>query len=102
MPSVEDIYSRTSDCVSRTIADETVVVPVRGRVADLESIFTFNEVGTAIWGRLDGRTPIRSVIEWVCEEFDVPRETAEQDTAAFVAELESFRLIEAVTPAEER
>jgi hypothetical protein len=45
-------YQRTEDFVARTIAGETVLVPIRRQIGDLESIYTLNEVATFIWDRL--------------------------------------------------
>jgi hypothetical protein len=45
-------YQRTEEFVARTIAGETVLVPIRRQIGDLESIYTLNEVATFIWERL--------------------------------------------------
>jgi hypothetical protein len=52
-PLSEDVrYQRTEEFVARTIAGETVLVPIRRQIGDLESIYTLNEVATFIWDRL--------------------------------------------------
>ena len=43
MPS----YVRASSVVSRVIAGETLIVPVRGGVGDLASIYSLNEVASS-------------------------------------------------------
>jgi hypothetical protein len=49
----EDVrYQRTEEFVARVIAGETVLVPIRRQIGDLESIYTLNEVATFIWERL--------------------------------------------------
>ena len=50
--SAADIYIRSEAVVSRLIGGETLVVPVRGGVGDLASIYSFNEIGTMIWEAL--------------------------------------------------
>ena len=45
-------YQRTEEFVARAIAGETVLVPIRRQIGDLESIYTLNEVATFIWERL--------------------------------------------------
>ena len=37
---------RSANVVSRVVADEAIVVPIRRGAADLDSIYTFNEAGT--------------------------------------------------------
>ena len=44
--------------LSRSIGDETIIVPVRGGVGDLDAIFTLNPVGATIWNLIDGATPL--------------------------------------------
>ena len=86
-------FARGNDYVARRVAGETIVVPVRGHVADLEAIFTLNEVGTAIWSRLDGCTTVGQIVEDLCREYEVEAEEAGQDTVAFLASLEEAGLI---------
>ena len=72
-------YARDVELVTRQVAGETILVPVRGRVGDLEAIFTLNEVGTLVWGLLDGETPVERMVAAVCEEYEVSDEQAEAD-----------------------
>ncbi|HEY2459878.1 MAG TPA: hypothetical protein VGI16_03685, partial [Candidatus Acidoferrum sp.] len=44
---------RSSNVVSRVVADEAIVVPIRRGVADLNSIYTFNESGTQLWSLIE-------------------------------------------------
>ena len=51
---------RSSNVVSRVVADEAIVVPIRRGAADLDSIYTFNESGTKLWSLIEkGLTPQR-------------------------------------------
>ena len=88
-------YCRKGEYVSRVIAGETIVVPIRGQVGDLESIYNLNEVGSVIWEAMDGQTPITRMVEAVCREFDVTPEQAEEDTLDFLKGLEAAGLVEA-------
>jgi len=49
-------FVKESNFVTRCIADETIIVPIRDTVGDLDSIYTLNEVGTTIWQLIDGQT----------------------------------------------
>jgi hypothetical protein len=44
---------RSSNVVSRVVADEAIVVPIRRGAADLDSIYTFNESGTKLWSMIE-------------------------------------------------
>src|SRR5262245_37599172 len=73
--------------VSRCIAGETLLIPVRTQVADLEGMYVLNEVGTLVWERLDGRTPLPALVDAVCQCYDVLPEEATRDVAAFLEAL---------------
>lgn len=91
-------FAKKGEFVSRSIAGEEVVVPVRGQVGDLESIYNLNEVGAFIWRLIDGRTSLSQIIDAVCAEFEVAAEEAEKDTVEFVAALEEAGMIEPCGP----
>ena len=86
---------RSERFVSRSVGGETFVVPVRAGVADLEAIFTMNEVGTAIWARIDGKTGVEELARGLAAEFDMTETEAAADVAAFVDLLASKGLIDA-------
>jgi len=85
---------RSDRFVSRSVGGETFVVPVRAGVADLEAIFTMNEVGTAIWTRIDGQNNVDELARSLAAEFDVAEAAASADVAAFVELLASKGLVE--------
>ena len=86
-------YVRENDCVTREIAGETIIVPIRNRVGDLDSIFTLNEVGTLIWQLIDGRTSTHQIAEAIHQTYDVEQEEATRDTVGFLESLKSAGLI---------
>jgi len=93
-PIAATSFAKKGEFVSRNIAGETIVVPVRGRIGDLDSIYNLGEVASFIWNRIDGRTTVGQIVEGVCTEFDVAPDTAESDALEFIAHLQSAGLIE--------
>jgi hypothetical protein len=92
-------FRQRPDYVTRRIGDETVIVPVRSHVADLDSIYTLNEVGSVIWRRLAGQTSFAQIVACLCDIYDVTAEEAAQDAADFLHVLETAGLVStAVTP----
>lgn len=79
--------------MSRSIGDETIIVPVRGGVGDLEAIFTLNAVGATIWKRIDGCTPVDRLAAAVAGEYEVGEAEAARDVADFIALLTSKGLL---------
>ena len=80
--------------VTRRIANETVIVPMTAEVADLDSVYTLNEVGSFIWERLDGQCTVQAIAELVAAEFDVALEQAVRDVDELLTTLESKGLTE--------
>jgi hypothetical protein len=85
---------KKGEFVTRSIAGETLVVPVRGQVGDLNAIYSLNEVGAFIWEQFDAPKSLTQIVEAVCGEFEVAREQAEKETSEFIAALEAAGMIE--------
>jgi len=85
--------TKDKNLVTRSIAGETLIVPVRSGIADLECIYALNEVGSRIWELLDERTPVKKIVEAVCSEYDVTPEQAARDISELLSSLEAARLI---------
>lgn len=82
------VYRRSSDFIFRRIADECVLVPVRGRVAQVETILTLNEVAAHVWERLTGEATVDDLLAGVVAAFDVTEDRARRDLLRFLGELE--------------
>lgn len=91
-------FRKKGEFVTRSIAGETIVVPVRGQVGDLNAIYNLNEVGGFIWERIDGRTSVTQLVEAVHREFEVAPEQAETETSEFIAALEAAGMVEPSDP----
>jgi hypothetical protein len=86
-------FIKDKDLVTRSIADETIIVPVRNNVGDLNSIYTLNEIGTLIWRLIDCKKSVSQIVEAVCKVYDVKYEEAKNDTLDFLHSLEAAGLI---------
>ena len=91
-------FVKKGDYVDRSIAGDTIIVPIRGQVGDLNSIYNLNDVGTFIWNLIDGRTAVSQIVQAVQSEFEVTPDVAEKDTFEFVSALESAGMVEPSSP----
>lgn len=89
----DKIFIRNQDIVSRKIAGELFLVPVKGKLADMENIFTLTAVAEYIWDRLDGQRNVDDIRNDVVARFDVGQEQADSDIREFIAELMEAGLI---------
>lgn len=93
MNFLDKVYSKSDSIVSRKIADEFILVPIRQNVGDLESIYTLNEAAARIWELIDGKRKIKEIRDKILEEFDVTPQRIEKDLAKHVKELEDIGAI---------
>jgi len=68
MDFLDKVYSKSDSIVSRKIAEEFILVPIRQNVGDLESIYTLNETAARIWELVDGKMKVEEIKEKIVEE----------------------------------
>ena len=79
--------------VTRLIAGETLIVPIAAGTADLDAIFTLNPVASRIWELIEQPRTVPQLVDAVCDEFEVPRESAARDVVEFLDSLRGAGLI---------
>jgi len=89
----KETYIRSQSVVARVVAGETLIVPIRGKVGDLGSIYSFNGTGTLIWKLLESPKTVAQLSDGVTKEYDVDPRQAEQDVASFVGEMKAVGLV---------
>ncbi len=92
----DTVYRKTDSVVDREIAEETILVPIHGNLADMQRLFSVNPTGRFIWNRIDGEHSISEIAAMVPEVFDVTAAQAQSDALEFVAALSAAGLIEPV------
>ena len=68
---LDSVYAPNDRVVSRKIVDELILVPIRQSVAEMETLYTLNEVGARVYELIDGQRPVRAIVEAIVEEFEV-------------------------------
>lgn len=86
---MEKIYAKAEEIVSRKIADEMILVPIRQRIGDLQNIYTLNEVAGRIWELLDGHRTLMRIRDNIISEFEISSEQAEKDLEEFLEKLKN-------------
>jgi len=87
------VYCPSRQVVCRTIAGETILVPISGNLANMEQIFTLNEVGASIWRLMDGTRNMQEILRELIREFDVEEDQLAGDIVEFVEQLKKSDLI---------
>ena len=91
--TLNNFYTKKNDFVARDISGETIIVPIKNNVGDLNSIFTLNEIGTMIWGLIDGKKSVSEIAKAVSKTYEVKPEVAEKDTLEFLHILKEAELV---------
>jgi coenzyme PQQ synthesis protein D (PqqD) len=86
-------YVRSDSVVSRVIAGETLIVPVRKGVGDLASIYSLNEVASTIWQAIAQPRSKEEIVQQVAAEFCAERQRIDVDVEAFLAEMRFAGLV---------
>jgi hypothetical protein len=90
----EEVLVRSQAVVARVVAGETLIVPIRAKVGDLASIYSFNGAGSLIWKLLESPRTVAQLATAVMQAYEVEPAQAERDVASFVNEMKSVGLVE--------
>lgn len=89
----QERHVRSASIVSREIAGETIVVPICRGVGDLDSVYTFNAVGTYVWRLLAESRTEEELARLVATDFEVGEQQALKDVRSFLADLREVGLV---------
>src|SRR5947209_16996075 len=67
----EPAFKHGGEFALRQVGSESILVPIRNSVGDLDSVFTLNEVASRVWGLLNGQQSLDAIVEIICDEYDV-------------------------------
>jgi hypothetical protein len=81
------VFERNPDFIFRKIVDEAVLVPIHQDVADMDSIYTLNDVGAFIWESLILPATKNDLLAQLLEMYDAEAETLASDLETFLNEM---------------
>ena len=90
------VYAKRDTIVSRQIAGQALLIPVRGEMANLQRIFALNPVAEHIWNSLDGKKSEEDILDEILARFDAEAPRARKELQEFLGQLIEADLIEAV------
>ncbi len=89
----EKIWCPSGHVVTRKIADETILVPISGNLANMQRIFTINAVGASVWAMMDGKKTEEEIRNALQQVFDVEAVQLNKDLFDFIEQLKQSDLI---------
>lgn len=97
MHSLETTFQKDSSIVSRKIADEMILVPIRRKLGEVECLYTLNEVGARIWELIDGQRSVKALRDTLVAEFEINESEAHQDLTKLIHQLKEIGAIQEVS-----
>ncbi|MCI5125093.1 MAG: PqqD family protein [Candidatus Electrothrix sp. AR5] len=73
--------------------DETLLVPITGELASMDSLYSLNETGAFIWERLDGSRSLAEIAGQLEKLYDTDVAVIEADVMEIISELSESGLI---------
>lgn len=81
------------ELITRSIAGDTVLVPVGKAVYDSNGLFVLNEVGAFLWNLLPQAADSEALLLALLEEYDVSPQQARRDIDDFLAKLRELGIL---------
>ena len=97
MTDAERSFKRNKNFVFRQIDNETILVPIKDNVGDMNCIYNLNELGAFIWQHIKCKNSVADIKKMILSEFEVSELQADADLNEFIQDL---REIEAIVPAD--
>ena len=92
--TLDSICMPSEDVVAREIEGELIIVPLAAGIGDMEDeLYTLNETGKAIWGRLDGVRSLHQIAGELADEYAAPAADIQRDVSGLVGELVRRRML---------
>jgi hypothetical protein len=91
---MDRVFKKKEDIITRDIVGETLLVPIRGELANMQKLFALEDVAAFVWEHLDGKKALDEILEMMTTHFDVDFEEAKTDLVEFIDALSAADLIE--------
>lgn len=88
--NIKSIAEKKEHFAARLVGEELILVPLKDNVADMNEMFTLNDVGSFIWNNINEHNTLEDIKEAIASEFDIDEETAEKDLNEFLNQLSMY------------
>jgi hypothetical protein len=88
------VFAHRGEFALRQVGSESILVPIRNHVGELDSVYVFTSVAARIWALFDGIRDVDSIVTIVCSEYDVEEAVVRADLEELLTSLTSADLVE--------
>ena len=96
MNALEKRLSKNPNFVTRKIAGEILLVPIKSSTKELHNLFTLNEVASEAWELVDGQRNLREIQQAITTLFEVDEERVKKDLGQLFGALKEIGAIQEV------
>ncbi|TRX63005.1 PqqD family protein [Carboxylicivirga sp. M1479] len=93
----KQLYKKQIGFVEKNIGEEMVIVPLVGSVAQMEKVFSLNELGSFIYKNLSNEQSAEALVSLIINEFDIDDKTAMMDLEQFLEKAVNSGIIIEIT-----
>jgi hypothetical protein len=93
------VFAHRGEFALRQVGSESILVPIRNHVGELDSVYVFTEVAARIWTLLDGNRDVETIVAAICSEYDADSGAVRADLDELLGSLEAADLIGAAIEA---
>jgi hypothetical protein len=90
---LKTVYQHDPNIVTRLIAGEMILVPIRKHIGEIDFIYTLNETAARVWELIDGDRSLGQICQQITAEFDIDPEQAKNDLHELILGLKEFNAI---------
>lgn len=94
MSETSGAVRRSRNVITRQLAGETVLVPVRQDQADFQKVHMLNETGAAVWEALEAPRDLDELVDELAERFAADRAVVDADVRELLGDLQERGLVE--------
>jgi hypothetical protein len=88
--TIKAIAERKQFFATRQVGEELILVPLKDNVADMDEMFTLNDVGSFIWEMIDENKTVDDLERAIIAEYEVDQQEAKKDLEEFLEKLSSY------------
>ncbi len=87
------VLRKNKDMVTRTIDDETILLPIYKTSEEINCIYTLNKIAAQIWELIDGKKTLGEIKKIILREFDTTPEEVDKEMDKFLKDLKEIKAV---------
>ena len=87
---LNQIAKNKQNFATKQVGEDLVLVPMKDNVAEMNAMFTLNEVGSFVWDNLNEESTRELLSVAIAEEFEVDDATAQADLEEFLLQIQDM------------